>query len=144
VEKFEKSIFIKRSAQEVFDFISDEENDSKWQNGVVSSELTTDGPKGVGSTTKVVRNFMGRKIEATVEVIDWTPPNQATFKSTSGPIPMQFTSFLEEQDGGTMLTMKGQAEFGGFMKLASGMAVKQVEKNLSSDLATLKKVLETA
>ena len=34
--KFEKSIMINRPQQEVFDFVTDLANDSKWQTGIVS------------------------------------------------------------------------------------------------------------
>ena len=85
---------------------------------------------------------MGRKAEATIEVIDWDPPRQATMRTINGPVEMEITTRFEEQEDGTLLTINGQAEFGGFFKVAEGLAGRQVEKNMKSDLASLKRLLE--
>ena len=142
MEKFGNSIFIKRPIGEVFDFTNDPANDAKWQDDIVSAEATSEGPRGVGSTSREVRQFMGREMDTTIEITGWDPPKQVNFKSVGGPIAFEFTSEYEEQDGGTLMTMKGQAEFGGFFKLASGMVVKQAEKSMGSDMANLKALLE--
>jgi uncharacterized membrane protein len=48
--KIEVDMFIKRPSQEVFDYISNFENNPKWQGGMVSAEFTSDAPLQVGST----------------------------------------------------------------------------------------------
>ena len=139
---FERSVTINRSQQEVFDYATNPANDALWQSGVESSEWTSDGPPGVGSINKVVRNFMGRKIASEVEMTAWDPPNQTGGKTIGGPVPMEVTTKYEANGGGTRLTLSGQAEFGGFFKLAEGLVGKQVEKQIEADLAALKKLLE--
>ena len=139
---FEKSITINRSPQEVFDYVTNPANDAQWQSGIESSEWTSDGPPGVGSTQKVVRSFLGRKIESEVEFTGWDPPNQSSGKTIGGPVPMEITNKLEAQGNGTLLTLTGQAELGGFFKLAEGLVGKQVGKQLESDLAALKLLLD--
>ena len=62
--KFESSILINRSPQDVFDFYTNPANNAQWQSGTEASEWTSDSPPGVGSTVKVVTSFLGRKIEA--------------------------------------------------------------------------------
>ena len=71
--KFEKSVFINRPQQEVFDFVTDLANDSKWQSGVELSEWTSDDPPAIGSTHKIVRSMLGRNMEATIVVTSWDP-----------------------------------------------------------------------
>jgi hypothetical protein len=44
--------------------------------------------------------------------------------------------------GGTQISFGGQAELGGFLKLAEGMAGKQMEKQRDDDFNNLKAVLE--
>jgi carbon monoxide dehydrogenase subunit G len=139
---FEKSITINRSPQDVFDYMTNPANDAQWQSGIESSEWTSDSPPGVGSTQKVVRSFLGRKIESGVELTGWDPPNQSSGKTVNGPIPFEVTNKFEAQGNGTLLTMTGRAELGGFFKLAEGLVGKQVEKQLDSDLAALKLQLE--
>ena len=82
--KFEKSIMINRPQQEVFDFVTDLANDSKWQTGIVSVERTSEGPIGAGSTWRYKLKFMGREMEAEIELTSYDPPNQASVKSIGG------------------------------------------------------------
>lgn len=140
--KFEKSIFINRPQQEVFDFMSNFENDAQWQSGLVSTKRISDGPIGVGSTWRQASKFLGREIEFDIEMISYDPPHQVGGKSISGPFPVESTSKFEAQDGGTLLTITGQGEIGGFFKMAEGLVMKQFEKQFESDLAALKKLLE--
>ena len=139
---FKKSITINRSPQDVFEYATNLANDTQWQTGIESSEWTSNGPPGVGSTYKEVRNFLGRKLEAEIELTGWDPPNQVSEKSINGPIPFEFTNKFEAQGNGTLMTLKGEAELGGFFKLAEGLVGKQVEKQVESDLASLKLQLE--
>ena len=141
--KFESSILINRSPQDVFDFYTNPANNAQWQSGTESSQWISDGPSGVGSTIKTVVNFLGRKIEAELEVTDWDPPNQVRIKTISGPIPFEATNTFKAQGGGTLLTSDVQAELGGFFKLAEGLVGKQMEKQIQSDNSALKKLLES-
>ena len=140
--KFEKSIMINRPQQEVFDFVTDLANDSKWQTGIVSVERTSEGPIGAGSTWRYKLKFMGREMEAEIELTSYDPPNQASVKSIGGPVPFQNTYTFESKDGGTQMTFSGQAEIGGFFKMAEGLVGKQMEKQMEADGAALKKLLE--
>lgn len=142
--KFEKSIFINRPQQEMFDYVNDPANNAQWQSGVELSEWTSESPYGVGSTMKMVRSMLGRKTESTIEVTKWDPPKQSGNKTVSGPVPVEVTTTFEAQEDGTLLTITGQAEFGGFFKMAEGLVGKQVEKQIESDLAALKQILEAS
>ena len=139
---FEKRIFINRPQQEVFDYITNPDNDSNWRSTAISAEWTSDGPVGVGSTLRTVGKFLGSKIDSTNEVTVWDPPNQYSFKSVGGPIPLEFTQKLAAKDNGTQLTLSAEAEMGGFFKLAEGLVGKQAEKQVDTDFNALKLVLE--
>jgi carbon monoxide dehydrogenase subunit G len=138
---FEKTIFINRPQQEVFDFMSNLENDAQWRS-LESIKRTSDGPIGAGSTWRETGKFMGRGIEFDVEFMSYDPPHQFVVKTTSGPFPMEITNKFEDQDGGTLLSLSATAEVGGFFKMAEGLVSKQAEKQIESDWAALKKLLE--
>lgn len=140
--KFSKSIVINRPQQEVFDFVTNLNNDSKWQSGIESVEQISAGPIGAGSTWRYRIKFMGRELEAEIELKSYDPPNQASVKSIGGPVPFENTYTFESKDGGTQMTLSGQAEIGGFFKMAEGLVGKQMEKQMDSDAAALKKLLE--
>jgi carbon monoxide dehydrogenase subunit G len=141
--EFEKSVFIKRSPQEVFDVITDPPKSTQWQSGVQSAEWTTDGPTGVGSTFKSRNRLLGRDLESELMVTEWDPPRLVKIKTGSGPIPVEFRNKVESQGDGTLLTLKAQAEVGGFFKLAEGLAGKQIEKQVENDLNNLKLLMES-
>ena len=143
MHKFESQIFINRPPQEVFEFVTDPANSMKYQSGVKSAEWTSNGAVGVGSTFKVVNRFMGRDIDAELQITDWQPPTQNTFKTISGPVPFEVTVKTEPQGEGTLMTQTGQVEFSGVFKLAEGMTGKQLDKQMKADNQTLKDLLES-
>ncbi len=140
--KYEKSILINRPQQEVFDFVTNLANDSKWQNSVESVKQVSDGPINVGSTWRYVSKFLGLKNETEIQMTSYNPPHQSSVKAISGPVPFENTHKFESKDGGTLLTFTGQAEIGGVFKMAEGLAGKQIEKQIETDAAALKKLLE--
>jgi uncharacterized membrane protein len=140
--KFKKSILINRPQQEVFDFVTDLSNDSQWQSSIESVEQVSDGPIGVGSTWRYVTKFLGRKNETEIQMTSYEPPHRSSVKAVSGPIPFENTHKFQKQDGGTLLTLIGQAEIGGFFKMAEGLVSKQMEKQMDADGAALKRLLE--
>jgi len=141
--KFEKSILINRSQQEVFDFVMNLENDPKWQASIVSVKQISDGPIGEGSTFRYETKLLGRKSETEIQLTSYDPPNGASVKAINGPVPFENTYKFESKGSGTQMTFSGQAEIGGFFKIAEGLAAKQIEKQFDADGAALKKVLET-
>ena len=140
--EFEKTIFINRSPEEVFEFLTNPANDPKWRNSSISGEWTSDGPIGVGSTTHAVDKLLGREIESTSEVTVWDPPKKFGSKSVGGPVPAEFIQKFESKEDGTQLTLSGHAEVGGFFKLAEGLVGKQLEKQMNQDLDGLKVYME--
>ncbi|UCH59176.1 MAG: SRPBCC family protein [Anaerolineales bacterium] len=141
--KLESKVFINRSPQDVFDYINEPSNSPNYQSGTKSASWTSDGPIGVGSTWKTTANLLGREMEAEMQITDWQPPSQTTFKAISGPIPVEVTAKVEPQEGGTLLTFSGKVELGGFFKLAEGLAAKQLENQMNADNQRLKKLLES-
>lgn len=139
---FEQSVFIKRPQEEVFEFLTNPTNDPKWRDSAVSGEWTSDGPIGVGSTKHNIDKLLGREIKSTIEVTVWDPPHKVGLKTVGGPMPYEATETFESKESGTQLTFSGQAEIGGFFKLAEGLVGKQLEKQIDKDLKGLKQYLE--
>jgi hypothetical protein len=126
----------------IFEFISNPANDSKWRDSAVSGEVTSDGPIGTGSTIHSVDKLMGREIESTAEITVWDPPHKVGQKALDGPMPFEMLMTLESKEDGTHLSLSGQAEIGGFFKLAEGLVGRQLEKQMEKDLKGLKQYME--
>ncbi len=140
--RMETSVVIDRPIEEVFEYATNPENDTKWQSGILESGLVSDGPVGVGSVTREVRTFLGRRLESTSEITEYEPNAKLAFKSTSGPIQYHAQLLFEPVQGGTKLTITGEADTAGFFKLAEGLVVRQFEKEMQAALASLKGILE--
>lgn len=140
--RIEASVVIDRPIDEVFEFVSNPENDSQWQSGVLESGQTSEGPMGVGATSREVRQFLGRRIESTVEITEYEPKRKIGFKSTSGPIPFKVAYMFEPVEGGTKLSTVGEAEPGGFFKMAEPIAMRMFEREMKGNFANLKDILE--
>jgi ligand-binding SRPBCC domain-containing protein len=139
---FTVTTFINRPTQEVFDFVTNPANAAQWKIDMVSSKYTSEGPVGVGSTFQNVGQMLGRKIVADGEITQWNPPNVWGYKATNGPAKLEETNKFESKDGGTLLIQSFQVEVGGFFKMAEGLAVKQMQKQLETHANTLKMLLE--
>ncbi|MEJ2261806.1 MAG: SRPBCC family protein [Anaerolineales bacterium] len=142
--KFESSIYIERPQQEVFEYYTNPVNQPKWQSGLESAEWISEVPHGTGSKMKTVTNFLGRKIEAELEITRWDPPREMGFKALGGPIPFESTTMLEVQGDGTLVTQRTQGEFSGFFKLAEGLVGKQAERTIEASNNALKLILESS
>ena len=138
----EKTIFINRTQQEVFDFTSDPANTHKWQSVVKSKHWISDEPHGVGSTQRFVSRFMGLNLKGTNEYIVWEPPNQYSFKTIDSPFSIEEGMKFESDGDSTKVTWHMRVEAGGVFKLLEGFLKKQAESQPEADLKALKSLLE--
>jgi hypothetical protein len=84
-------IEIERSAADVFDFVTDMANNTRWQNGMRSCRWTSEPPIGVGSTYDQVASFLGREIVTSFEVVEHEPPTSMRIVSTKSTFPLDIT-----------------------------------------------------
>ena len=77
--------------QRVFDFVSDLANLPQWQSGIVSAELTSPPPVGIGSTAHVVRELMGQRLAVDVRVTAYEPGRRLGLSSAASGIGIEAT-----------------------------------------------------
>ncbi len=75
------SILINRPVHEVFAFVADLTNQSRWQPGVVSATVLGGGPVGVGTRIRVASSYMGRSGEGEMEVTEFLPDERISFRT---------------------------------------------------------------
>lgn len=139
----EESVVVQRPIDEVFAYFTDPATLPEWQASALEAQLEGEGPMRAGSRAVETRKFLGRRMESTMEVLEYEPPRRFTIKASSGPVPFQVTSDLSEEDGGTLVRSVVEGEPGGFFRLAEPLVVRAVERELRNNLATLKDVLES-
>ena len=144
--RIESSVVIGRPLDDVYAYVSDLENDAKWQTGIEESRFTSGGPDQVGSIGRKVSRFLGRRIESTWEIAaadEGEGYKTVTIKSKSGPFPYEGTYHLESAEDATRLTLVGDADVGGFFKLGEPILVRVARRQTESELQKLKDILES-
>jgi hypothetical protein len=133
---------INRPLPEVFDYLSDFQNSTKWQSGLVEVKGISEEPMAAGYQFTGVRNFMGRRLEALVELTSFEQNKQFAYKSLSKSLPFNQTFLFETTAEGTQLTSLFEMETSGLMGLAKPLIVSSLKRDMSADFATLKNLLE--
>lgn len=141
--KFEVSTLINRPVEEVFEFVSNVENNKKWQAGVTDVKITSKDPIGVGLTYKYDYKLLGKVLDLPGEYIEFIPNKSFTFQGTGGPFPFKGIVNFEANNGSTKITQEMEAtKIGGFFKLAESVIIKQTKKQFEDDFRKLKSILE--
>lgn len=135
------SVTVNRPIEEVFRFMSDNQNALQWQSGLLEVRVTND-ISGVGKAWVDVVQVLGRRIEVASELIECDPERVLGFKSTSGPIPLAGRYAFEPNGVGTQVTFTMQGEPGGFFKLAEQLVARSTQRQWETNLANLKDLLE--
>jgi carbon monoxide dehydrogenase subunit G len=141
--KVERNIVIDRPIEEVWDYVNDPAKDVMWQSTLRESQQLTDGPVGVGTRVREVRQFLGIRVETTWEFTEYEPTSTSAIKSVAGPVPLNGRYALEPANGGTRLTVIGELDAHGLFKLAEPVFARMVGRELESNLGHLKDLLET-
>jgi uncharacterized protein YndB with AHSA1/START domain len=140
--KAEKSMVVNRSVEDVFAYVGDQTNAPRWQAGLVEVRRLTDGPPRLGTRHTLVRTFLGRRMEADNEYIAYVPGERITFKTTSGPMPLEASYLVEPTVGGTRLTSRIEMEATGFLSLAEPLIAAGLGREMDAAFRKLKGLLE--
>jgi uncharacterized protein YndB with AHSA1/START domain len=145
MHKFTLSVFINRSQRDVFDYLSNPANLSKWNSVFESAKWTSRDVPGIGSTYRVLAKMPGGKKEGLFEITQWDPPHRYSYKSVRLAFPLESIESavtLAPQEKGTQLTFESQFGIAGILKFAEGMFGKLSEKGDGSNFETAKRLLE--
>jgi carbon monoxide dehydrogenase subunit G len=135
-------VLIDRPMKDVFAFVSNPNNMSKWNSAIVSLEQATPGKVDVGSKFKTVGEMMGRRIEGDMQITAYEPDTKCGFQVTAGPMQVNLTLTFKTVGTGTKVSLNAQGNPGGLFKLAEGVMAGQVKSMMEGNLARLKTALE--
>jgi uncharacterized membrane protein len=140
--KINLSIVINRPVEQVFAFMSNFENNLKWQSTLVEVNKTSEGSMGVGTTYQAVTTILGRRINTEQEITEYEPNKRIARKTKSGPFPFEVIVEFERTEGGTRVNAAMDGEPRGFFKLADSLLERAIKRQFDSDLANLKDMME--
>ncbi len=140
--KVEKDIFIRRPIGEVFAYMSDLRHAPEWQSGLLEMRQTTEGPMSVGTRFVGVRRFLGRKMESSMEIVEYEPNAKMVWKTISGPTPFETSWRFESTAEGTQVIWNLEVEVG-FFGLAEPLIAAGISRDAEAGFGTLKDLLES-
>ena len=139
--KVEKSVIIKKPVEEVFSYSQNKDNYSKWQ-GEGSIQMLEGPDNVVGSRYLDISKFLGQEMKSTMEITAYKENEIWAAKVIKGPVPYEVAMAYAKVPEGTKLTIVIEGEPKGFFKLAEGIVVSSIEKDIEESLNRLKSILE--
>ena len=140
--KVEKSVIINKPVAEVFAYVQNNENSTKWQSGVLSMQMDEGPDNVVGSRYTEVRKFLGKEMRTTMEITAFTENVKWAAKVIKGQVLYEVTMTYAAVPEGTKITTVVEGEPKGFFKLAENMVASTLDKSLEEDQNRLKTLLE--
>jgi len=145
MQKFTASVFINRSQQDVFDFLSNPANISKWDSDFESAEWMSRDAPGVGSTYRASGKRLGSEKDGFFEIVQWDRPNKYSYKAKERMFLFEraeITITLKPKDTGTEATCEYQFEIVSRLKFAEGFVARMGKKRIEGNLNAAKRLLE--
>lgn len=93
-----------RPLEEVFSFVTQVENDLKWQPEIQEVQVISPGPLGKGSLFREVRKTAGQAFDWEMEITEFIPNRLIWIRSIRGQFPYQGYRLFETSSKGTRIT----------------------------------------
>ena len=141
-------IDIARPRAAVWEFLADPARMPEWLDEFVSSELTSDGPPGVGSVVRYTITPGPRT--GTFELIEWDPPRRLAWdgpplRSMGGAArPRGHFELTEAGEGETRLVATYRPELQGVLVLLRPYLARWLRRQRRADAEKLRALLEAA
>jgi uncharacterized membrane protein len=136
-------ILIDKPLSEVAGYAADPDNAPKWYVNIRSVEWKTPKPLVVGSQIEFHARFLGRNLEYTYEITQYTPEKKLVMRTAEGPFPMQTTYTWEAITADrTRMTLRNNGAPSGFSKMLAPMMEMMMRRANVKDLKRLKMLLE--
>jgi uncharacterized protein YndB with AHSA1/START domain len=136
---------IRRSPEDVFDYVTDPGKLDTWQTNTVSATREDEGPMRVGSRLREVHRAPGGKeLPSLVEVTEFERPRAFGLQVVDGSLPVDLDIGLVPGDRGTLMSFRGHGRPTGAMRLAQPLLQRVLRRQFGQQCATLKQVLESS
>jgi carbon monoxide dehydrogenase subunit G len=140
--RVESRIDIHAPAERIFAFIADVERQPEWIGAVTGVSSVSTSPAALGTTFRLSLALMGKTAEADQKVTGFEPGRRFAQSTTSGPIPTEITITLTEAGGVTTVHNVTDADISSLGRFAAPIATRTIRRQLDTDLATLKSIME--
>jgi carbon monoxide dehydrogenase subunit G len=141
--RVETNIWIDRNPSDVFSFITEAGNFSKYVPGLTKSEQVGD-TRGVGTRLVSSMATMGQTFDFTAEWTRYEQDAAIGAKNVDGPVGSESLTSLTAENGGTRLERVLDVEPHGLLaNLAAPLIRRRVQRDSETEFANLKDLLES-
>ena len=113
--KVRHAIIINRPIDELFAFVTNLHNETRWQSEIKS--VTLEGPLQAGSTFRERRVTFGRAYEWHFRITEFAPPHRITIDTINGTARYRGSRIFAAVEGGTRVTEIGELEMPPFLRV---------------------------
>jgi uncharacterized protein YndB with AHSA1/START domain len=139
------SIVIARPVEVVFAYISNYEHDSQWRAGIIEMTQTPLGRTQIGTKTREVARFFGKKRITPAEITQYEPDRKVAFAGLMAKsVPVSGSRTVERRGDQTRFLYQAKVELSGFSLLIEPLMAAILRRRFMSDLRCLKERLEGA
>lgn len=117
--KIDGEIFIARTPEAVFDCVSDERNEPKYNPHMVRAEKSTTGPVGVGTLFEATMTAGRRRADMVIELTEYDRPTRVGSRTTTSMADIDGVITLEAAPGGTRMRWSWELRPKGLSRLAT-------------------------
>jgi len=139
--KTSHSVIIHRPLAEVFAFVTDLRNETRWQPEIQS--VTVEGPLAAGATFRETRVTFGRRFDWRFRITSYDAPDHITIETIEGAAPYRGTRSFEAVGGSTRVTESGELELPGLLAIFTPLVQKLSKRPLRAAYERLKMLLES-
>lgn len=111
----EVTTYVDRPVDDVFEFVSDPANMSRWVEYVAEAGYPDGAGPGVGATYDVKYTYGRRVSDLTMEITEFEPPTRFGYMTVKGPYPIRATYTLTPEGRGTRFTYFQDAQSDSFI-----------------------------
>jgi len=139
------SIVIAWPVEVVFAYISNYEHDCQWRAGLIEMTQTPPGRTQVGTKTREVARFFGKKRVTPAEITQYEPDRKVAFAGLmANSVPVSGSRTVERRGDQTRFLNQAKVELSGFSLLIEPLLAAILRRRFRSDVRCLKERLEGA
>ena len=141
--KIQGSTVIARPVEDVFDFVADERNETKYNPHMVRVDKMTPGPIANGTCWSATIESRGRPVDMDIEVTDYTRPSRLASTTRMSTAKIHGAVTFEPDPGGTRMRWSWELQPKGVFRLM-GPVIARIGRQQEAEIwASLKRYMES-
>jgi uncharacterized protein YndB with AHSA1/START domain len=142
--EFHVTVTIDQTREKVFAYLVAPATQTVWQSGLQEFDADWADVPSVGDRARGTVKVAGKTVRWETETIEVQPPERVTFRSVEAPFSFELSYTLVAHGASTEVRHDGSTEtLGGFFgKLADPLVALMYQRDMNSNLANLKSIIE--